>query len=157
MQETFYLQFLKWLDQRALFLYLYLLLKKFLRIVIYIRIDYLVSNLCSYELIKEFTSEDFNQEITVFSISELPVQKEKRFITEVVVTASYDFSVFGRARTTVIKVALYVAQNQGKEIYNIGLIDDKAILKYDWWTGSIKAALKDTKIYFKVYALKYFN
>lgn len=72
-------------------------------------------------------------------------------------TASYDFSVFGRARTTVIKVALYVAQNQGKEIYNIGLIDDKAILKYDWWTGSIKAALKDTKIYFKVYALKYFN
>ena len=120
-------------------------------------IQHFLDNLCSYELFKEFTSEEFNQEITVFRIGELPIQKEKRFITEVVVTASYDFNIFGRARTTAIKVVLHVAQSQGKEIYNIGLIDDKAILKYDWWTGSIKATLKDTKIYFKVYILKFYN
>ena len=117
----------------------------------------LLSNLCSYELIKEFTSEEFNQEITAFSISELPIQKEKQFITEVVVVASYDFSIFGRARTSIIKAAFLTSQSSGKEIYNFGTANDKVTLKYDWWTGTIKATLKDTKIYFKVYVLKFYN
>ena len=116
-----------------------------------------LSNLCSYELIKEFTSEEFNQEITAFSISELPIQKEKRFITEVVVVASYDFSTFGRSRTSIIKAAFLTSQSSGKEIYNFGTANDKVTLKYDWWTGTIKATLKDTKIYFKVYVLKFYN
>lgn len=78
MQETFYLQFLKWLDQRALFLYLYLLLKKFLRIVIYIRIDYLVSNLSGYRLLCEgtFDENNINQELEVFDYSKLSDTKK---------------------------------------------------------------------------------
>ena len=69
MQETFYLQFLKWLDQRALFLYLYLLLKKFLRIVIYIRIDYLVSNLKGYEHLTAIKLTESNIETEVYDFA----------------------------------------------------------------------------------------
>ena len=55
---------------------------------------------------------------------------------------------------SVIKIAFPYAQLKGKEIYITTGASDKVTLKYDWFTGSIKAILTDTTIYFKVYGLK---
>lgn len=116
-----------------------------------------LDNLFTYELVKSFESSDFNQEIIVADIQELFISYAEQFSAEIVVVASYDFGSFGRARTSAIKVALLSKQNEGKEIYNFGSASSKVTLTYDWWTGTIKATLQDTKIYFKVYVLKFFN
>ena len=116
-----------------------------------------LDNLFTYGLVKSFESSDFNQEIIVADIQELFISYAEQFSAEIVVVASYDFGSFGRARTSAIKVALLSKQNEGKEIYNFGSASSKVTLTYDWWTGTIKATLQDTKIYFKVYVLKFFN
>ena len=85
---------------------------------------------------------------------ELPLSKDDRYFLEIIVIASYEFSQFGKSRMSVIKVAFPFAQTRGKEIYITTGASDKVTLKYDWFTGSIKAMLTDTMIYFKVYGLK---
>ena len=118
-----------------------------------------LSNLCSYELIKEFSSEEFNQEIEVFSYKDLKATYEQFFLSEVVVLASYEIPPWGKGTISAIKIALYPFANvhETKELYSLLRAKDKVTLTYNSWIGTVTATLKDTKIYFKVYALKYFN
>ena len=121
-------------------------------------LDYLLSNLSGYKLVKEFTTTEINSTVEVFNYPEIVDNKNgENYFTEILVTAHHHNSIYGNLWAGAIKLAgVPVNQKVASTIYkkqNINIIEfdnsDETL-----WRNHLLANIKGKNITFKVFVLK---
>ena len=122
------------------------------------KVYYLLSNLCDYKLVKEFTTTEINSTVEVFNYPELVNYKNgENFFVEILVTAHYHTSIYGNLFAGAIKlVTVPLNQNIATTIYKIQKTDRIVFDNSNdtLWKNHLLANIKGTNITFKVFVLK---
>ena len=120
--------------------------------------QYNLSNLVSYELFKEFTSEELNSKVTVVTVQELVQKYGSSNFGEVLVIASNYTSTWGWLFAGAIKISRIFNYQVPKTVIYKHVTSDVLgfpdTLNDDLWWGHLDINIKNNPIKFQVYLLK---